>query len=123
VSTIFWRYVQKARVQAIALKWGKGYQREPMLLFPGLAGAPMAPQGLTHRMRQVMRRAKVTGPSPCHAWRHTSATALLDAGQNIKTVQARLGYSTPAITLSLYTHAVDERDRAAADHFDQALKR
>jgi dGTPase len=53
-------------------------------------------------MRQVMRRAKVTGPSPCHAWRHTSATALLDAGQNIKTVQARLGHSTPAITLALY---------------------
>jgi integrase len=113
---------QKARVQAAALKWGKGYQREPMLLFPGLAGAPMLPQSLTDRMRQVMRRAKVTGPSPCHAWRHTSATALLDAGQNIKTVQTRLGHSTPAITLALYVHPVDERDRAAADHFDKALK-
>jgi integrase len=114
---------QKARVQAAALKWGKGYQREPMLLFPGLAGAPRLPQSLTDRMRQVMRRAKIVGPSPCHAWRHTSATALLDAGQNIKTVQARLGHSSPAITLSLYVHPTDERDRAAADHFDQALKR
>jgi integrase len=114
---------QKARVQAAALKWGKGYQREPMLVFPGLAGAPMLPQSLTDRMRQVMRRAKVTGPSPCHAWRHTSATALLDAGQNIKTVQARLGHSTPAITLALYVHPVDQRDRTAANHFDQALKR
>lgn len=114
---------QKARVQAAALKWGRGYQREPMLVFPGLAGAPMLPQSLTHRMRQVMRRAKVVGPSPCHAWRHTSATALLDAGQNIKTVQARLGHSTPAITLALYVHPVDQRDRAAADHFDEALKR
>jgi integrase len=94
-----------------------------MLVFPGLAGAPMLPQSLTDRMRQVMRRAKVTGPSPCHAWRHTSATALLDAGQNIKTVQARLGHSTPAITLALYVHPVDQRDRTAADHFDQALKR
>ena len=71
----------------------------------------------------MMRRAKVVGPSPCHAWRHTSATVLLDAGQNIKTVQSRLGHSTPAITLALYVHPVDQQDRAAADHFDEALKR
>ena len=79
---------QKARVQALALKWGKGYQRDPLLVFPSLAGAPMMPMSLTLRMRQVMRRAVVVGPSPCHAWRHTSATALLHAGQNLKTVQS-----------------------------------
>ena len=108
---------QKARVQATALKWGRGYQREPMLVFPGLAGAPMLPLSLTHRMRQVMRRARIVGPSPCHAWRHTSATVLLDAGQNIKTVQTRLGHSTPAITLALYVHPVDQRrPQPTADH-------
>jgi len=48
---------------------GKGYQRDPMFLFPGLAGAPMQPQDLLYRMRQIIRRAKVVGPSPCHAWR------------------------------------------------------
>ena len=114
---------QKGRVLATALKWGKGYQREPMFLFPGLAGAPMDPQSLTHRMRQVMRRAKVVGPSPCHAWRHTSATSLLHAGQNLKTVQSRMGHSTPAITMSLYVHPVAEQDRAAAEHFGNVLKR
>ena len=114
---------QKARVQAMALKWGKGYQRDPMLVFPGLAGAPMMPMSLTLRMRQVMRRAGVVGPSPCHAWRHTSATVLLHAGQNLKTVQSRLGHSTPAITMTLYVHPVDEQDRSAADHFGAILKR
>ena len=114
---------QKARVQEMALKWGKGYQREPLLVFPGLAGAPINPMGLTVRMRQVMRRAKVVGLSPCHAWRHTSATALLHAGQNLKTVQSRLGHSTPAITMALYVHPVEEQDRAAADHFGAIIKR
>ena len=91
---------QKTRVQATALKWGKGYRRDPLFVFPGLAGEPMTPMSLTLRMRQVMRRARVEGLSPCHAWRHTSATALIHAGQNIKTVQARLGHSTPAITMA-----------------------
>ena len=114
---------QKARVLATALKWGKGYRRDPLFLFPGLAGEPMSPQSLTFRMRQLMRRAGVDGLSPCHAWRHTSATALVHAGQNIKTVQTRLGHSTPAITMSLYVHPAEEADRSAAEHFGAILKR
>ena len=114
---------QKVRVQTMALEWGKDYQREPLLVFPGLAGKPMLPQSVTDRMRQIMRHAKVVGPSPCHAWRHTSATSLLDGGENIKTVQSRLGHSTPAITMALYIHPVAERDRSAAEHFGSALTR
>jgi integrase len=114
---------QKTRVLATALKWGKGYRRDPLFVFPGLAGEPMSPQSLTLRMRQVMRRARVEGLSPCHAWRHTSATALLHAGQNIKTIQARLGHSTPAITMGLYVHPAEEADRSAADHFGAILER
>jgi integrase len=93
-----------------------------MFVFPGLAGAPMDPQSLTHRMPQLMRRARVVGPSPCHAWRHTSASALLHAAQNVKTVQTRLGHSTPAITLALYVHPTDDQDRAAAEHFGHVIK-
>jgi integrase len=115
---------QKARVQAAALKWGKGYQREPMLAFPGLAGAPMVPSSLTTRMRQVMRRADVAGLSPCHAWRHTCATSLIHhAKENLKTVQARMGHSTPAITMALYVHPETEQDRAAANHFEDMIRR
>ena len=116
---------QLAYVQEAMLKWGREYQRDPLLVFPSLAGAgaPMLPQSVTDRMRQVMRRAKVTGAQPCHGWRHTSATLLLDSGQNIKTAQARLGHSTPNITLALYAHPVEERDAEAADHFGKLIER
>jgi integrase len=114
---------QKARVQATALKWGKGYRRDPLFVFPGLAGEPLNPISLTRRMRRVMRRAGVEGLSPCHAWRHTNATALIHAGQNIKTVQTRLGHSSPAITMSLYVHPAEEADRSAAEHFGAILER
>lgn len=114
---------QRARVAENMLAWGRQYRRDPLFVFPGLAGTPMIPSSLTHRLRQVMRRANVKAASPCHAWRHSAATSLLDAGQNIKTVQNRLGHSTPAITLALYVHPVAERDREAADHFGAILKR
>jgi integrase len=114
---------QRARVAENMLAWGRQYQRTPLFVFPGLAGTPMIPSSLTHRLRQVMRRAKVKAASPCHAWRHSAATTLLDSGQNIKTVQNRLGHSTPAITLALYVHPVAERDREAAEHFGGILKR
>jgi hypothetical protein len=38
-------------------------------------------------------------------------------------VQARLGHTTPAITMALYVHPVEERDRAAAEHFGKLLQR
>jgi integrase len=81
----------------------------------------MQPLGVTLHLRRLLRRAKITGVQPCHVWRHTAATALLDSGQNIKTVQARLGHLTPAITLALYVHPVDERDAKAAEHFGKLI--
>jgi integrase len=92
-------------------------------VFPGLAGAPMLPQSVTDRMRQLMRRAKIIGAQPCHAWRHTAATSLLDSGQSVETAQARLGHSTPAITLALYVHPVEERDSEAAERFGRLIER
>jgi integrase len=114
---------QQARVLEQAMKWGREYQREPLLVFPGPAGAPMQPLALTRRMRALLRKARITGAQRCHGWRHTAATLLLDGGANLKTVQARLGHSTPAITLSLSVHPVDERDAEAAAHLGKMLKR
>jgi integrase len=114
---------QLLRAQKMMLEWGREYQREPLLVFPGLAGVPMLPQSVTDRMRALLRRAKITGAQPCHGWRHTAATSLLDSGQNVKTAQARLGHSTPAITLALYVHPVEERDAEAAEHFGKLIER
>jgi integrase len=114
---------QLARVQEQMLQWGKEYHRDPLFVFPGLAGVPMVPQALTDRIKRLLRRAGIEGAQPCHGWRHTAATSLLDTGANIKTVQARLGHSTPAITLALYVHPVDERDAEAAEHFGRLIER
>lgn len=110
-------------IQEAMLAWGKTYRRDPLFVFPGLAGAPMMPYSIADRLGALMRRAGIKGASPVHAWRHTAGTSLFDATQNVKTVQARLGHSSSAITMQLYVHPVEERDRAAADHFGTLLKR
>ena len=107
---------QKARVLEAALAWGLEYSRNPMFLFPGLAGVAMPPLNLTYRLRQFRRQARVGDDvAPVHGWRHAAATMMTASGVDVKTTQSRLGHSTPVITLQLYADKVDERDRAAGE--------
>jgi integrase len=60
-----------------------------------------------------------------HDLRHTHATQLLASGVHPKVVQERLGHSTIAITMDIYSHvtpgmqskAVAKLDLAFGDHF------
>ncbi|WP_332247766.1 tyrosine-type recombinase/integrase [Collinsella tanakaei] len=56
-----------------------------------------------------------------HALRHTQATLLIGEGADIKTVQARLGHASPSTTLSIYSHAIESKDREAAEAFDSLV--
>ncbi|MCU4180671.1 tyrosine-type recombinase/integrase [Bosea sp. BH3] len=105
----------RATILEQALKWGPGYQREPLLLFPNFGGEMFHPDRITKLMKRVMRRAKVKGAQPCHAWRHSCATDLLAAGLDAVTVAHRLGHSSPRVTLEVYGHVKDERAEAAAN--------
>lgn len=51
-----------------------------------------------------------------HALRHFYASALPDAGENVKAVSEYLGHSNPALTLRIYVHLMpssQERTREA----------
>jgi integrase len=50
-----------------------------------------------------------------HDVRHTYATLALKAGVHPKVVSERLGHSTIAITLDLYSHVTPGMARGAAD--------
>ena len=50
-----------------------------------------------------------------HALRHTQATLLIGEGADVKTVQARLGHASPNTTLAIYSHAIEGKDREAAN--------
>jgi integrase len=75
---------------------------------------PMAPDTVTHRFSRLVLRAGV-GPLRFHDLRHSVATALLDAGYDLAVVAGRLGHRDPTITLRVYAHALEQRDRQAAN--------
>ena len=56
-----------------------------------------------------------------HTLRHFSATQLIAAGVDIRTVSGRLGHSDPSITLRVYSHVLEAKDREAADIMGRLL--
>ena len=105
------------------LQWGSEYCRDPLFVFPEAGGGMPNPGTWTIRLRQIMRQARVKGVQPMHGYRHSAATAMIAAGVDIKTVQTRLGHSTPAFTMAAYVHPEESRDKAAGDALAARLQR
>jgi integrase len=77
-------------------------------------GRPYDPSAVTHRYSNMC--AKLGIDSHLHALRHYSATELLTAGVDLRTVAGRLGHGGGgATTLRVYAAWVGESDRRAAE--------
>ncbi|GAA3249446.1 hypothetical protein GCM10017691_60530 [Pseudonocardia petroleophila] len=75
---------------------------------------PCDPSGVTHRYSRMC--AELGIDSHLHALRHYSATELLSAGVDLRTVAGRLGHGGGgATTLRVYAAWVGESDRRAAE--------
>ena len=58
-----------------------------------------------------------------HDLRHTFATLSLKNGVDVKTLSSALGHYSAGFTLSTYTHATPEMQRAAADTIGKAIQK
>jgi integrase/recombinase XerD len=72
-------------------------------LFLTELGESMVPEYVTHRMRRYVEGADLGKKGSCHIFRHTMATAMLDAGADVRFVQEMLGHASLATT-QIYTH-------------------
>jgi integrase len=80
---------------------------------------PIRPDVLT---RFAGRAAKAAGVDiHLHALRHFSATQGIAAGFDPVTVAGRLGHADPSITLRIYAHALEQRDRDLAAALGRTL--
>ena len=87
------------------------------LLFARIDGTPVPPDSLTQAWGMLAKKAGFQGIR-LHDARHTHATLLLKQDVHPKIVQERLGHSTIATTLDIYSHVVPGLQEAAARAFD-----
>jgi integrase len=87
------------------------------LVFPGADGRPARLNTFTVAWRRVTAAHGQQGLR-LHDLRHCYASALIAAGESVKTVQARMGHASAMVTLDVYGHLwpdSEERTRAAVD--------
>ena len=63
----------------------------------------------------------VTASLTTRGLRHTHATMLLEAGINPKVVSERLGHTSVATTMDIYSHVLPDMQEKAALAIDEAL--
>lgn len=94
-------------------------------IFGNDAGALRSPNEIGRRWSYRTNRAMKEVPEihriTLHDLRHTHATLLLMAGVQPKVVQERLGHSTIAITMNIYSHVMPSMQRQAVDSLSALL--
>lgn len=83
------------------------------LLFCYRTGNPLNPIDISKGFVRLCKRAGLRRIR-LHDLRHTHATLALQAGVHPKIVSERLGHSTVAFTLDVYSHAIPHLQKQAA---------
>jgi integrase len=102
----------KALMATERLAMGGAY-RDFDLVFARADGRPYHPERVSRAFRSRAKKAGVP-VIRLHDLRHTWATLALTAGIPAKVVQDRLGHSTVAITLNIYSHVTPQLQSDAA---------
>lgn len=92
------------------------------LVFTSETGGPIHTSCLLDHFRTALQQAKLPAIR-FHDLRHTAATLLLANNVPLVTVSKILGHSSPAITATIYAHALDESKAGAIAGLSQQLRR
>ena len=90
---------------------------EDDFVFSHMDGTPLNPNTVSHTFSKMVARAELPHLR-LHDLRHIHATMLLKAGIHPRVVQERLGHSSIATTLDIYSHTVPGLQKAAAERLD-----
>jgi integrase len=88
------------------------------LIFTQEDGSPIARNRFGDVWRASVKAVGLPTGTRYHDLRHTYASALIQAGESVKTIQNRLGHKSAVVTLDTYGHLwpeSDDRTRRAID--------
>jgi integrase/recombinase XerD len=110
------RYVPLPEGTLTLLRQQWSTHHHPVWLFPAptRAGVPMSSatqpmdeRGVQRAFKAALQESGVQKDASVHTLRHSYATHLLEAGVNLRLIQAYLGHSSPKTT-AIYTHLTRE---------------
>lgn len=110
ISSKLCRYLRQvhAKQSADKLKYGK-YYADTDRICRREDGTPLT-QSNTHSINVYLRTHFDAGLS-IHSLRHTHATLLLEAGEDLELVSKRLGHASVSTTAKVYSHILEKRQK------------
>jgi integrase len=120
VAVVLLRH-HRAQVDEWAADAGMHVPGDAFVFSPYVDGSkPFRPDNVTGFFTRV--RNSLNLPSVrLHDLRHFTATQLIGANVDIRTVAGRLGHADASVTLRVYAHVIEDRDRAAAEVMGRVL--
>jgi integrase len=100
--------------------FGDDYQVSLDLVFAAPDGGYLTPDSVIATACLIAREAGLQGIG-LHSLRHSHGSQLLSKGVPLPAVSKRLGHSSPNITATVYAHAFDADESAAARIWDQSV--
>jgi integrase/recombinase XerD len=91
-----------------------------MNLPPSAAIRPIHVSSVQKAFKAALQESGVQKPATVHTLRHSYATHLLEAGVNLRIIQAYLGHSSPKTT-ALYTHLTRKAEDLATEAINRVM--
>lgn len=82
---------------------------------------PMTPSSFTWRFKLILKKHGLPSNLNVHSLRHTAASLMIAGGADVATVSGLLGHSQVSTTLDIYTHAFDDKKKAASAVLQESL--
>ena len=109
----------KAKQNEERLFIGKEYHDEN-LVFCSEAGQRIWPRNFDRQYRSLLKQAGVDHKK-FHTTRHTFASLLIEAGEDIRNVQELLGHAVLSTTSDIYSHVMEKTKRKAVEKMSGLL--